>query len=325
MTRLAVRVEGLSHRFGKVQALEDIHLAVPQGSVFGLLGPNGAGKTTTIRVLSTLLTPTSGSVEVAGFDVATHPHEVRQRIGLTGQYAAVDELLSGSANLLLFGRLLGLTSAQARDRAEHLLGVFDLTDAADRPAGSYSGGMRRRLDLAISLLLRPEVLFLDEPTTGLDPKARVQLWQLLRDLVAEGMTMVLTTQYLEEADQLADQLAVIADGTVIASGTPGQLKANTFGQVIEVRPTSEDDIEVVTQLVGRISDDPAGLHVEGRTVTAPLSRTEAMADIATALHGAGIQLDNLALRQPSLDEVFIELTGRPTAEATHTEPEGVAA
>ena len=249
----AIRAEGLVRRFGATTALAGVDLAVPTGTVFGLLGPNGAGKTTAVRVLATLLRADEGHATVGGYDVVRDAHQVRQLIGLTGQYASVDETLTGAENLLLIGRLLGLSRADAKRRARELLGGFHLSDAGDRAAKTYSGGMRRRLDLAASLVGRPQVLFLDEPTTGLDPRSRNELWDIVRTLVADGVTVLLTTQYLEEADQLAGEIAVVDHGRVIAQGTPEELKAKTGGQTLAVRPADLTDLATVVSIAAEVS------------------------------------------------------------------------
>ncbi|MEV0328909.1 ATP-binding cassette domain-containing protein [Micromonospora echinospora] len=311
----AIRAEGLVRRFGATTALAGVDLEVPSGTVFGLLGPNGAGKTTTVRVLATLLRADEGHATVGGYDVARDAHRVRQLIGLTGQYASVDETLTGVENLVLIGRLLGQRRADARARARELLGDFHLTDAADRPAKTYSGGMRRRLDLAASLVGRPQVLFLDEPTTGLDPRSRNELWDIVRGLVADGVTVLLTTQYLEEADQLASEIAVVDHGRVIAQGTPEELKSKTGGQTLAVRPTRAADLPAVLALAGQVT----GLvpEVAQGTVTVPVNDSSVLPAVVRRLDEAGIAVTELALRGSTLDEVFLSLTGhRPEPELT---------
>ncbi|XTZ15389.1 ATP-binding cassette domain-containing protein [Micromonospora echinospora] len=323
----AIRAEGLVRRFGTTTALAGVDLEVPSGTVFGLLGPNGAGKTTTVRVLATLLAADEGHATVGGYDVARDAHRVRQLIGLTGQYASVDETLTGVENLVLIGRLLGQRRADARARARELLGDFHLTDAADRPAKTYSGGMRRRLDLAASLVGRPQVLFLDEPTTGLDPRSRNELWDIVRGLVADGVTVLLTTQYLEEADQLASEIAVVDHGRVIAQGTPEELKAKTGGQTLAVRPTRAADLPAVLALAGQVT----GLvpEVAQGTVTVPVNDSSVLPAVVRRLDEAGIAVTELALRGSTLDEVFLSLTGhRPEPEqtdSTEAELEGTLA
>jgi oleandomycin transport system ATP-binding protein len=315
----AIQAEGLVKRFGETTALDGVSLAVPAGSILGVLGPNGAGKTTAVRVLATLLRPDAGEATVGGFDVRRDPVAVRGLIGLTGQYAAVDEDLSGFENLVLIGRLLELPRAAAKARATELLDRFGLSDAAGRSAKTYSGGMRRRLDLAASLVGRPRVLYLDEPTTGLDPVSRNQVWDMVRDLVRDGVTVLLTTQYLDEADQLADSITVIDHGRVIAEGRSDELKRRTGGQTLQVRPSLLADVErvagILTELLGRAPDR----HREPGLLTAPANDPVLLSALVRRLDDAGITADELALRLPSLDEVFLSLTGH-TAEATDTAP-----
>ncbi|MGC1210722.1 MAG: ATP-binding cassette domain-containing protein [Micromonospora sp.] len=303
----AIRAEGLVRRFGATTALAGVDLAVPSGTVFGLLGPNGAGKTTAVRVLATLLAADEGHATVGGYDVRRDAHRVRQLIGLTGQYASVDETLTGTENLLLIGRLLGMGRADARARARHLLADFHLTDAADRAAKTYSGGMRRRLDLAASLVGRPQVLFLDEPTTGLDPRSRNELWDIVRGLVADGVTVLLTTQYLEEADQLAGEIAVIDHGRVIAQGTPEELKAKTGGQILTIRPADPTDLPTVLAITGEIAG--ATPEVAQTTVSVPVNDLGVLPAVVRRLDQAEVLVAELALRGSSLDEVFLSLTG----------------
>ncbi|MGP4110741.1 ATP-binding cassette domain-containing protein [Streptomyces sp. 4N509B] len=313
----AIWAEGLVKRFGETTALAGVDLRAPPGTVLGLLGPNGAGKTTAVRVLATLLTPDAGRASVGGYDVVRDAHRVRQLIGLTGQYASVDELLTGLENLLMIGRLLGLSRATARARGRELLERFGLADAAGRPAGTYSGGMRRRLDLAASLVSRPPVLFLDEPTTGLDPRARVELWELIRRLVSEGTTVLLTTQYLDEADELADEIVVIDHGEVIATGTPEQLKAATGGRTLVVQPLDADRLPEVRGLVAELTGSEA--QVEGARVTAPVADPTVLPAVVRRLDDAGVVAGELTLRGASLNEVFLSLTGHPTEpDATAT-------
>jgi oleandomycin transport system ATP-binding protein len=280
---------------------------VPTGTVLGLLGPNGAGKTTAVRILTTLLVPDAGHASVCGHDVLGDGHRVRQLVGLTGQYASVDETLTGTENLLMIGRLLGLPRAQARARARELLARFDLTDAAGRAAKTYSGGMRRRLDLAASLVGRPRVLFLDEPTTGLDPRSRRELWQIVRELVADGVTVLLTTQYLDEADHLADRIVVVDHGRVIAEGTAAELKARTGAQPLSVRPADPADLAVVAGIVGDLS--ATAPTVDGLVVTATVADPAVLPTIVRRLDDASVPIAELALRDASLDEVFLSLTG----------------
>ncbi|MFG3701025.1 ATP-binding cassette domain-containing protein [Micromonospora sp. NPDC047620] len=316
----AIEAEGLRKRYGGTEALAGLDLTVPAGTVCGLLGRNGAGKTTAVRVLTTLLRPDAGTARVAGADVRRHPDRVRARIGLVGQHAAVDEVLSGRQNLVLFGRLHHLGGARARARAAELLARFDLTDAADRPAGTYSGGMRRRLDLAASLVLDPPVLFLDEPTTGLDPRARAQVWDAVRGLVADGTTVLLTTQYLEEADQLADSVRVVDAGRVIADGTPDELKVALGGDRVDVVLSRADELDRAARAVGaavaaRPHVDPVALRV-----SVPVSgRVAALAAVLRALDDAGLTAADIALRRPTLDEVFLKLTGEDSPAARPAE------
>ncbi|MDT0306609.1 ATP-binding cassette domain-containing protein [Streptomyces sp. DSM 44917] len=306
----AIVAEGLVKRFGATTALDGVDLSVPAGTVLGLLGPNGAGKTTVVRVLATLLRPDAGNASVGGHDVRCDAHRVRQLIGLTGQYASVDEQLTGTENLLLIGRLLGMGRAEARRRAHELLERFGLSDAGSRAVGTYSGGMRRRLDLAASLVGRPPFLFLDEPTTGLDPRARTGLWELIRRLVDEGTTALLTTQYLEEADELADRIVVIDHGRVIAQGTPEELKATTGGRMLAVRPRDAERLPLVRQAVAELVE--AEPEVKGGVITVPVTDPAVLPAVVRRLDDAGVLLTELALRGSSLNEVFLSLTGRPT-------------
>jgi oleandomycin transport system ATP-binding protein len=308
----AIWAEGLVKRFGETTALDGVDLGVRAGTVLGLLGPNGAGKTTAVRVLSTLLTPDAGHARVGGYDVVRDAHQVRQLIGLTGQYAAVDEMLTGTENLLLIGRLLGHPKRQAKARARSLLDDFGLTDAADRAAKTYSGGMRRRLDLAASLVGRPPMLYLDEPTTGLDPRARAELWNLIRSLVAGGVTVLLTTQYLDEADQLCDEIVVVDHGKVIATGRPDELKAKTGAQTLAVRPEDERHLPVVTSVVGELAKVTP--EVAGQLVTAAVTDPAVLPAVVRRLDDAGVVVTELALRGSSLNEVFLSLTGHPADE-----------
>jgi oleandomycin transport system ATP-binding protein len=316
----AIWAEGLVKRFGATTALAGVDLAVRTGTVLGLLGPNGAGKTTTVRILATLLQPDAGHATVGGYDVLRDAHRVRQLIGLTGQYASVDETLTGTENLLLIGRLLGVPRPQAKARARELLVRFDLQDAADRAAKTYSGGMRRRLDLAASLVGRPRMLYLDEPTAGLDPRSRMELWDLVRSLVADGVTVLLTTQYLEEADELADEIAVIDHGRVIASGTPDELKAKTGAQSLQVRPADAADLPTVASVVGGL----AGVtpEVNGQLVTAPVQDPGLLPVAVRRLDDAGVVIAELALRSSSLNEVFLSLTGHPAEDTQDDDSEG---
>jgi oleandomycin transport system ATP-binding protein len=304
----AIEAEGLVKRFGDTLALNGINLRAREGSVLGVLGPNGAGKTTAVRVLATLLKADEGTARVAGLDVAKDAHAVRQQIGLTGQYASVDEDLTGTQNLVLIGQLLDLSARDARSRAKELLSWFELSEAADRMAKTYSGGMRRRLDLAASLVGRPSVIFLDEPTTGLDPAKREDMWDVVRDLVTEGSTVLLTTQYLDEADALADEITVIDHGQVIAHDTPDGLKRIVGGQTLTVRPTDAGQLAEVATILGRVAGAPP--EDVGRGVLSVSVQSDlAMAETVQRLSAAGIAVTELSLHLPSLDEVFFTLTG----------------
>ena len=302
---------------GKVKALDGLSLDVEEGTVLGVLGPNGAGKTTTVRILATLLKPDSGSATVAGIDVIKHPEKVRELIGLSGQYAAVDETLTGWDNLVMFGRLYHLGRQSSIDRANELLERFDLVEAARRPIKTYSGGMRRRLDLAASLIVKPKILFLDEPTTGLDPRGRQDMWGVIQELVKGGVTLLLTTQYLEEADQLADEIAVIDRGTVIARGTSDALKKQVGGERLEIT-VENSDVAATQEIVARISGHAT--HIDLRTISAPvLNGSKDLMDALRAMDEAKIHPLDIGLKRPSLDDVFLSLTGH-IAEETVAEP-----
>ncbi|MBV9450691.1 MAG: ATP-binding cassette domain-containing protein [Streptosporangiaceae bacterium] len=307
----AIEATGLVKRFGKTTALDGVDLAAVQGRVLGVLGPNGAGKTTAVRILATLLRPDEGQARVCGYDVLRDAHQVRQLIGLTGQYASVDEGLSGHNNLIMIGRLLGFGRPEAKARATELLARFDLTDAAGRPVKTYSGGMRRRLDLAASLVGNPRVLYLDEPTTGLDPRSRSDVWAMIRELVADGVTVLLTTQYLEEADQLAHDIVVIDHGKVIATGTPGELKAKTGGRILEAAPADPGQTAAVAGLLQQLTRAEPVIDNERTVVTVAVPDSISLPRIARELDDRGIELAEFSLRKPSLDEVFLTLTGRP--------------
>jgi oleandomycin transport system ATP-binding protein len=305
----AIEASGLVKRFGKTTALAGVDLVARPGTVLGVLGPNGAGKTTAVRILATLLRPDGGQALVCGYDVERQAHQVRQLIGLTGQYASVDEGLSGVNNLIMIGRLLGESRRHARARAVTLLERFDLTEAAQRPVKTYSGGMRRRLDLAASLVGRPSVLYLDEPTTGLDPRSRTEVWTMIRELVADGVTVLLTTQYLDEADQLAHDIVVIDHGKVIATGTPDELKTRTGGQVLEVLPADRTRLDQTAALIaGRTGTLPA-VGAESGMVRASVTDAAVLPVIIRDLDEAGVDLAEFTLRKASLDQVFLTLTG----------------
>ena len=322
---MAVRTEGLAKRYGKTTALDGIDLEVRGGSVVGLLGPNGAGKTTAVRILATLLRPDSGRAEVAGLDVVRQAAQVRRRIGLVGQNAAVDEILSGKQNLVMFGRLYHLGRRQAQQRADELLEHFSLGDTGRKPVKQYSGGMRRRLDLAASLILAPSVLFADEPTTGLDPRGRSEVWASIRALVRDGTTVVLTTQYLDEADQLADQICVIDTGRVIAEGSPDRLKSQLGGDRIDVVVREADQLAAAAAVVSRAAGAEADVDLDARRVSAPIrDRMSVMTAVIGGLGAADITPEDFAIRRPTLDEVFMQLTGHRTDESVPA-PVGVGA
>ncbi len=317
VAEMIVEVKNLTKRFGDTPVLRGINLSAASGTVLGVLGPNGAGKTTAINCLTTLLTPDSGTATIAGYDVVTQPEAVRSLIGLTGQFAAVDEALTARENLILFARLLRLSGAAAKKRAQELLAQFDLTEAANRQVKTFSGGMRRRLDLAASIVVLPLVLFLDEPTTGLDPRSRQQLWAVVQDLKAQGITIILTTQYLEEADALADQIVVIDQGQVIAEGTVDELKDKVGGKFCELRLANPEDIPRVQRLLADMGDmtvsgagDEAG---KGKAIAiAAPDGAKTLTEIVLRLESANIPLADISLRRPSLDDVFFALTGHTT-------------
>ncbi len=311
----AIEVSGLAKNFGEVKALNGISFEVQKGTVVGLLGPNGSGKTTTVRILSTLLKPDAGSAKVSGFDVVKQDDQVRRLIGLTGQYAAVDEYLTGRENLELFGRLFHLSKKDAAKRASELLERFDLADAGDRGIKGYSGGMRRRLDLAASLIGHPSVLFLDEPTTGLDPRSRLGMWDVIKDLVADGTTVLLTTQYLEEADQLASRIIVLDHGNVIAQGTADELKTSVGGDRIEVIVDQENQVAQATEILTNIASGEPVVDSMAKRILIPVSGgSKAIVEAVRRLDEANIVVDDIALRRPTLDDVFLSLTGHIAEE-----------
>lgn len=314
-TDIAIRTEGLVKTFGSNRAVDGIDLQVQRGSIYGLLGPNGAGKTTMVRVLATLLMPDGGRAEVLGHDVVREATRVRQRISLTGQFASVDEDLTGYENLALLARLLGFNRSQARYRSKELLRAFDLGDAENRQVKQYSGGMRRRLDIAASIIRTPDLLFLDEPTTGLDPRSRGEVWEIIRSLVAGGTTVLLTTQYLEEADQLADRIAVIDRGTIIAEGTSAELKASVGSGVMHVRLANPENREVARRILADRFNIVVHTDGDPRSITAQLTEPDLAAEALHALAQSGLTLTDFSLGQPSLDEVFFALTGHMAVEA----------
>ena len=305
----AVRAEGLVKTFGSNRAVDGVDLVVEAGTVYGVLGPNGAGKTTTISMLTTLLRPDGGRAEIFGHDVVKDAHIVRQLIGLTGQFASVDEKLSATENLIIFARLLGLSRADARRKSTELLEEFGLTEAASRPLAKFSGGMRRRLDLAASLIAQPPLIFLDEPTTGLDPRTRGQMWDTIRRLVSTGSTVVLTTQYLDEADQLAGRIAVIDRGRVVAEGTALELKASVGQASLVLRLQPGSDLEVARATIARVLDATAVVSPEAARLTVPMSDPDEVTDLLVAFRAAGVHLSEFSVQQPTLDEVFLTLTG----------------
>jgi len=323
---VAIETDALVKTFGADRAVDGIDLTVRQGSIFGVLGPNGAGKTTMVRVLATLLRPDGGSARVLGHDVVREADTVREKISLTGQFASVDEDLTGRENLLLLGRLLGLSRAEAKRRASELLSAFGLEDATNKQVKEYSGGMRRRLDIAASIITTPDLLFLDEPTTGLDPRSRNQVWDIIRLLTANGTTVLLTTQYLQEADVLADRIAVIDHGKVIAEGTSAELKASVGSGVVHVRLKDAGDRDNARQILSAKLDEPVQLDGDPRALTAQLADPDRAAEALAELSRNGIAVADFSLGQPSLDEVFFALTGHaaePAAESNSDMPEAV--
>jgi ABC-2 type transport system ATP-binding protein len=322
---LAVEASGLVKHFGETRAVDGVDLSVRAGTVYGILGPNGAGKTTTIRMLATLLRPDAGEARVLGHDVVDEADAVRAAVSLTGQMASVDEDLTGQENLVLIGRLLGFKRAAAKARAADLLEAFELADAAGKQVKNYSGGMRRRLDVAASIVVTPRLMFLDEPTTGLDPRSRSQVWDIVRALVADGTTVLLCTQYLDEADQLAEGIAVIDHGTVIAEGTPGQLKASVGSGALHVRLLDPERRAEAERIVGRVLG--AAVHLEGdpAALSVPVADAARAADAVAELGRAGVPVADFSLGQPTLDEVFMALTGRPAESADDSDETARAA
>ena len=317
----AVDAVGLVKTFGQLRAVDGIDLEVRQGEIFGVLGPNGAGKTTTLQMLATLLPIDAGQARVFGVDVAREPHRVRQLIGVTGQYASVDEDLTATENLWLFGRLQGLRSADARAAAKRLLAQFGLEEAADKPISQFSGGMRRRLDLAASLITRPPLIFLDEPTTGLDPRTRGQMWDTIRGLVADGCTVLLTTQYLDEADQLADRIAVIDRGRKVAEGTPDELKASVGNSTLQLQLAAGADQELARQIVRRVAGAEPVLTPESGRMNVPLDTADRAADVLIALRQAGVAIASVSVDKPTLDEVFLAITGHGADDDAGPQPD----
>jgi ABC-2 type transport system ATP-binding protein len=313
-TTPAVRAEGLVKTFGEQNAVDHVDLEVRRGQVFGVLGPNGAGKTTMLKMLATLLPIDEGRAEIFGHDVRREPHLVRQLLGVTGQYASVDENLTATENLMLFARLQGVARPTARTTAATLLEQFDLTEAASKPISAFSGGMRRRLDLAASLITRPPLIFLDEPTTGLDPRTRGQMWDTIRDLVANGCTVLLTTQYLDEADQLADRIAVIDRGVKVAEGTSDELKASVGRSTLTLDLVDPAQIPAAGEIAARLIGEQPSLSPESRRLSVPLQRSDRAVDVLVTLRERGITIDSVTVQKPSLDEVFMALTGHTTAE-----------
>ena len=310
----AVDAIGLVKEFGQLRAVDGIDLEVRQGEIFGVLGPNGAGKTTALRMLATLLSIDAGQARIFGVDVTREPHRVRQLIGITGQYASVDEDLTATENLWMFGRLQGLRSADARAAARRLLAQFDLEEAADKPIAQFSGGMRRRLDLAVSLITRPPLIFLDEPTTGLDPRTRGQMWDTIRGLVADGCTVLLTTQYLDEADQLAMRIAVIDGGRKVAEGTPDELKTSVGNSTLQLRLAPGADQELARQVVRRVAGAEPVMAPESGQMNVPLDTADRAADVLIGFRQAGVAIASVSVAKPTLDEVFLALTGHGTGD-----------
>src|ERR1700744_3583241 len=318
----AIDAAGLVKTFGRLRAVDGIDLQVGQGEIFGVLGPNGAGKTTALRMLATLLPIDAGQARIFGVDVTREPHRVRQLIGITGQYASVDEDLTAPENLWMFGRLQGLRSADARAAAKRLLAQFDLTEAADKPIAQFSGGMRRRLDLAASLITRPPLIFLDEPTTGLDPRTRGQMWDTIRGLVTEGCTVLLTTQYLDEADQLAGRIAVIDRGRKVAEGTPDELKASVGTSALQGRLAEGSHQELARQIVAKIAGAAPVLTPESGRMNVPLDTADRAADVLIGFRQAGVSITSVSVDKPTLDEVFFAITGHDADTNGEHDPAG---
>lgn len=314
--QFAVETEGLVKSFGATRAVDGVNLTVPAGTVYGVLGPNGAGKTTTIRMLATLIKPDAGTARVLGHDIVREADDVRSRVSLTGQISSVDNDLTGMENLVLLAKVLGYSRSKARDRALELLEAFGLSDAGNRLVKTYSGGMRRRIDIAASIVITPDLLFLDEPTTGLDPRSRNQVWDIVRTLISGGTSVLLTTQYLDEADQLADRIAIIDRGTVIAEGTTGELKASVGSGALHVRVHDIDQRGTAQRVLIESLDVPVQIESDPAALTARISDTEKVAHALAALTRAGVEVTTFTLGQPSLDEVFLALTGRPAEEET---------
>jgi len=327
-TTAAIDAVGLVKSFGQLRAVDGIDLEVRQGEIYGVLGPNGAGKTTMLKMLATLLPIDAGQARVFGVDVASEPHRIRQLVGVTGQYASVDEDLTATENLWLFGKLQGLRSADARAAAKRLLGQFGLEDAANKPISQFSGGMRRRLDLAASLITRPPLIFLDEPTTGLDPRTRGQMWDTIRGLVAEGSTVLLTTQYLDEADQLAGRIAVIDHGRKVAEGTPDELKSSVGNATLQLQLAPDTDQELARQIVRKVADAEPVLTPESGRMNVPLDTADRAADILIGFRQAGLSIISVSVAKPTLDEVFLTITGHGADEnegpADDNEPDPAA-
>ena len=324
-TEWAVEARGLAKAFGANRAVNGVDLNVRTGTIYSVLGPNGAGKTTTIRILATLLRPDAGTARIFGHDVVKEPHIVRQLIGVTGQYASVDESLSANENLVLFSRLLGLGRKEARRKTAELLEQFGLIEAAKRPLKQFSGGMRRRLDLAASLIAQPPLIFLDEPTTGLDPRTRARMWETIRRLVETGSTVLLTTQYLDEADQLADRIAVIDRGRVVAEGTPDELKASVGRSSLRLKVMDERNIAEARRIVEEALRVRSGVTPEAGVITAPVADADQVADLLIALRARGIALAGISVQKPTLDEVFLTITGHAATSGASPEPESMHA